>query len=43
MPNHLADQQSAYLRSAKDQPVEWHPWSNEAFERARNEDKRDGS
>jgi uncharacterized protein YyaL (SSP411 family) len=39
MPNHLADQQSAYLRSAKDQPVEWHPWSNEAFERARNEDK----
>jgi uncharacterized protein YyaL (SSP411 family) len=35
----LADQQSAYLRSAKDQPVEWYPWGTEAFERAREEDR----
>jgi uncharacterized protein YyaL (SSP411 family) len=35
----LAQAQSAYLRSAKDQPVDWHPWGSEAFERARMENK----
>ncbi len=39
MPNRLANQQSAYLRSAKDQPVDWYPWGDEAFGRAKTEDK----
>jgi len=30
---------SSYLRSARHQPVEWHPWSEEAFARAQAEDK----
>ncbi|MGH2568048.1 MAG: DUF255 domain-containing protein, partial [Bacteroidota bacterium] len=37
--NHLANEQSAYLRSAAHQPVEWHPWSAKAFERAQHENK----
>jgi len=37
--NRLATEQSAYLRGAAHQPVHWHPWSAEAFERARREDK----
>jgi uncharacterized protein YyaL (SSP411 family) len=39
MSSRLAGQQSAYLRSAKDQPVDWHPWGAEAFERAAKESK----
>jgi uncharacterized protein YyaL (SSP411 family) len=39
MSARLADQQSAYLRSAKDQPVDWYPWGTEAFERAAQESK----
>ncbi len=39
MTSRLADQQSSYLRSAKDQPVDWHPWGPEAFELARAEGK----
>ena len=39
MANSLALERSAYLRSAKDQPVHWHPWGAEAFERAQDEDK----
>ena len=39
MTSRLADQQSSYLRSAKDQPVDWHPWGPEAFELARTEGK----
>jgi uncharacterized protein YyaL (SSP411 family) len=35
MPNRLVDQPSAYLRSASEQPIDWHPWGPEAFERAR--------
>ena len=27
----LADAPSAYLRSASEQPIEWHPWGEEAF------------
>jgi hypothetical protein len=30
---------SSYLRSASNQPVNWHPWGEEAFRRARDEDK----
>ncbi len=39
MTSRLAGAQSAYLRSAADQPVAWFPWGPEAFERARREDK----
>src|SRR2546430_13664809 len=39
MSTSLAAAQSAYLRSAAHQPVRWHPWGTEAFERARREDK----
>ena len=30
---------SSYLRSARHQPVQWHPWGEEAFARAQAEDK----
>jgi uncharacterized protein len=30
---------SSYLRSAQHQPVNWHPWGEEAFRRAQVEDK----
>jgi len=37
--NRLATSRSAYLRGAAHQPVAWLPWSEEAFARARREDK----
>jgi uncharacterized protein len=37
--NRLADETSPYLRQHKDNPVDWYPWGDEAFERARTEDK----
>src|SRR2546425_7132917 len=39
MPNLLATEPSAYLKSAAHQPVHWHPWGEPAFARARAEDK----
>jgi uncharacterized protein YyaL (SSP411 family) len=39
MPSRLMSQSSAYLRSAAHQPVDWHPWGPEPFERARRERK----
>jgi len=39
MPNRLAGARSAYLTSAAHQPVDWYPWGDAAFERARAEDK----
>ena len=39
MPNRLAEEKSPYLLQHKDNPVDWHPWGPEAFERARREDK----
>ena len=39
MPNRLADEQSPYLLQHKDNPVDWYPWGEEAFETARREDK----
>jgi uncharacterized protein YyaL (SSP411 family) len=39
MPNRLADEQSPYLRQHKDNPVDWYPWGEDAFETARTEDK----
>ncbi len=37
--NLLAAEKSPYLLQHRDNPVWWHPWGAEAFERARREDK----
>ncbi len=37
--NTLSQAASSYLRSAGHQPIAWHEWSAEAFERAKREDK----
>ena len=39
MMNKLANSQSSYLKRAADEPIDWYPWCDEAFERARAEDK----
>ncbi|MBW3658658.1 MAG: thioredoxin domain-containing protein, partial [Actinobacteria bacterium] len=39
MPNRLADETSPYLLQHADNPVDWYPWGEEAFERARAEGK----
>jgi len=39
MPNALADEKSPYLLQHADQPVEWLPWGEAAFARARAEDR----
>ena len=39
MPNRLAASSSPYLRQHADNPVDWYPWGDEAFARARREDK----
>ena len=39
MPNRLAFEPSPYLLQHKDNPVDWYPWGEEAFTRARGEDK----
>jgi hypothetical protein len=36
--NRLADETSPYLRQHRDNPVDWYPWGEQAFERARSED-----
>ena len=37
--NRLKDSASPYLRSAAHQPIDWHEWGEEAFARAKKEDK----
>ena len=37
--NSLSRAASAYLRSARHQPVKWHEWGTEAFEKAKRENK----
>jgi uncharacterized protein len=37
--NRLKDSASPYLRSAAHQPIDWHEWGEEAFSRAKSEDK----
>jgi len=37
--NRLANETSPYLKQHADNPVDWYPWGNEAFERAKAEDK----
>jgi uncharacterized protein len=39
MANRLAAETSPYLLQHKDNPVDWYPWGEEAFGRARQEDK----
>ncbi|MFY9549698.1 MAG: thioredoxin domain-containing protein, partial [Thermoanaerobaculia bacterium] len=39
MPNRLAGESSPYLLQHKDNPVDWYPWGEEAFAKARAEDK----
>ncbi len=36
--NRLADETSPYLRQHRDNPVDWYPWGDEAFEAARERD-----
>jgi uncharacterized protein YyaL (SSP411 family) len=37
--NRLAAETSPYLRQHQDNPVDWYPWGEEAFARARTEDR----
>jgi len=37
--NKLVHEKSPYLLQHAHNPVDWHPWGNEAFEKAKNEDK----
>jgi uncharacterized protein YyaL (SSP411 family) len=39
VPNRLASEQSPYLLQHKDNPVDWYPWGQDAFDRARTENK----
>src|SRR5690606_8628251 len=39
MPNALAAETSPYLRQHADNPVQWHPWNDEALALARSSDK----
>ena len=39
MQNHLRGETSPYLLQHVDNPVDWYPWCEEAFEKARKEDK----
>jgi hypothetical protein len=39
MPNRLAGETSPYLLQHADNPVDWYPWGEEAFGRAKAEDK----
>lgn len=39
MANRLANEKSPYLLQHKDNPVNWYPWGQEAFEKAKAEDK----
>ena len=38
-PNRLIREKSPYLLQHARNPVDWYPWCDEAFERARREDK----
>ena len=37
--NRLSRESSPYLRQHANNPVDWYPWGEEAFEKARREDK----
>ena len=38
-PNRLQNSASPYLRSAAHQPIDWHEWNDQAFARAKTQDK----
>ena len=38
-PNRLIHEKSPYLLQHAYNPVDWHPWSNKAFEKAKAQDK----
>ena len=38
-PNRLIGEKSPYLLQHAYNPVDWYPWGEDAFEKARNEDK----
>ena len=38
-PNRLVYEKSPYLLQHAQNPVDWYPWGDEAFEKARQEDK----
>ncbi|HEY9204045.1 MAG TPA: thioredoxin domain-containing protein [Sulfurimonas sp.] len=39
MSNRLKSEDSPYLQQHKDNPVDWYPWCDEAFDRAKKENK----
>jgi len=39
MPNRLSGEKSPYLLQHAENPVDWYPWGEEAFRKARDEDK----
>jgi len=39
MPNHLIHETSPYLLQHAENPVDWYPWGEEAFDKARRENK----
>ncbi|MFZ5596503.1 MAG: thioredoxin domain-containing protein [Bacillota bacterium] len=39
MPNRLANEKSPYLLQHANNPVEWYPWGDKAFDKAKKEDK----
>lgn len=39
MPNRLINEQSPYLLQHANNPVDWYPWGDEAFEKAKSENK----
>jgi uncharacterized protein YyaL (SSP411 family) len=39
MANHLKNEHSPYLQQHADNPVDWYPWGDEAFAKARKENK----
>ncbi len=39
--NHLKNEKSPYLLQHRENPVDWFPWGNEAFEKAKKEEKPD--
>lgn len=39
MPNKLKNEKSPYLKQHADNPVDWYPWGDEAFKKAKEENK----
>ncbi len=39
IPNRLLNESSPYLQQHVYNPVDWFPWGNEAFDKAKMEDK----